>query len=83
LYEGTAPFLKFVILYLCGARLRKGGHAMNMPVSELLRRMGEPKSGRYIREKGKGIPGQPGYKPTLWYWRTPSGKKKLVDQKSG
>lgn len=38
--------------------------------------------GRYIREKGKGTPGQPGYKPVLWYWLTPDGKKLLVDQKS-
>lgn len=38
--------------------------------------------GRYVREEGKGTPGQPGYKPTLWYWITPDGKKKLVDQKT-
>jgi hypothetical protein len=38
--------------------------------------------GKYIREKGQGTPGQPGYKPTLWYWITPEGKKKLVDQKT-
>ena len=38
--------------------------------------------GKYIREKGKGTPGQPGYKPTLWYMITPEGKKVLVDQKS-
>ena len=40
------------------------------------------RDGKYIREKGKGTPGKPGYKPTLWYWITPSGKKKLVDQKA-
>ena len=42
----------------------------------------EEVEGKYIREKGKGTPGQPDYKPPLWYWITPSGKKKLVDQKS-
>jgi len=39
------------------------------------------REGKYIREPGRGTPGQPGYKPTLWYWITPEGKKKLVDQK--
>lgn len=39
------------------------------------------KLGKYIREEAKGIPGQPGYKPTLWYWITPDGRKLLVDQK--
>lgn len=38
--------------------------------------------GKYIKEKEKGIPGQPGYKPPLWYWITSEGKKMLVDQKS-
>ena len=37
---------------------------------------------KYIKEKGHGTPGQPGYKPTLWYMITPGGKKVLVDQKS-
>lgn len=40
------------------------------------------KTSTYIKEKGQGAPGKPGYKPALWYWITPSGKKKLVDQKS-
>ena len=37
---------------------------------------------KYIKEEGHGMPGQPGYKPTLWYMVTPGGKKMLVDQKS-
>jgi len=38
--------------------------------------------GKYLREKGHGTPGQPGYKPPLWYMITPEGKKVLVDQKA-
>jgi chromosome segregation ATPase len=38
------------------------------------------KAAKYVREKGHGTPGQPGYKPTLWYMITPEGKKVLVDQ---
>ena len=37
---------------------------------------------KYIRQEGKGKPGEKGYRPTLWYWITPRGKKKLVDQKT-
>lgn len=37
---------------------------------------------KYIREKEKGTPGKSNYKPSLWYWITPEGKKKLVDQKN-
>lgn len=37
---------------------------------------------KYIKEKGHGTPGQPGYKPPLWYMVTPEGKKVLVDQKT-
>jgi hypothetical protein len=43
----------------------------------------ELKDGRYMKEKGHGTPGQPNYKPTLWYWITPEGKKLKVDQKAG
>ena len=34
----------------------------------------ELKEGRYMKEKGHGTPGQPDYKPTLWYWITSEGK---------
>jgi hypothetical protein len=40
------------------------------------------KDSKYIREKSKGKPGEKNYKPPLWYWISPSGKKKLVDQKA-
>jgi hypothetical protein len=34
-------------------------------ITESLKNVAEViRDGKYIREKGKGIPGQPGYKPT-------------------
>jgi hypothetical protein len=52
-------------------------------VAELLRELSANLvEGKYIREKGHGTPGEPGYKPTLWYMKTPGGKKVLVDQKA-
>ena len=52
-------------------------------VAELLREVSaEMIEGKYIREKGHGTPGQPGYKPPLWYMVTPEWKKVLVDQKT-
>ena len=57
---------------------------MTKTIAGKLRRTGEMlKGGKYVREEGKGTSGQPSYKPTLWYWITPGGKKKLVDQKTG
>jgi hypothetical protein len=53
-------------------------------VAELLRELCSSLiESKYMREKGHGTPGQPGYKPPLWYMVTPEGKKVLVDQKTG
>lgn len=46
-----------------------------IPVAEILRRTA-------IREEGHGKPGDPDFKPTLWCWVSPSGKKWKADQKS-
>jgi prefoldin subunit 5 len=50
-------------------------------LQEDLKDLRTQKTSTYIKEKGQGTPGKPGYKPPLWYWITPSGKKKLIDQK--
>jgi hypothetical protein len=56
---------------------------MKRSISDAVKVMGTLlRDSKYIREKGIGKPGEKGYRPTLWYWITPNGKKKLVDQKS-
>jgi hypothetical protein len=56
---------------------------MTRSVAEAIKVMGVTlRDSRYIRQEGKGKPGEKGYRPPLWYWITPSGKKKLVDQKT-
>ena len=56
---------------------------MKCSVAEAIKIMGiNLRDSKYIRQEGKGKPGEKGYRPTLWYWITPGGKKKLIDQKT-
>jgi hypothetical protein len=56
---------------------------MKRSIADALKVMGKVlHDSKYIRQKGKGKPGDKNYRPPLWYWITPGGKKKLVDQKS-
>jgi hypothetical protein len=56
---------------------------MQHSIAEAVKALGvNLRDSRYIRQEGKGKPGEKGYRPPLWYWISPSGKKMLVDQKT-